>query len=185
MKPLIHIYGASGSGTSTLGRYLAQRLDFAFLDADDYFWLPTDPKFTKKRPIEQRAPLMQQDIAKAENGAVVSGSLVGWGDALIPKFTLAVRVVTDTPTRLARIKQREYARFGSRILPGGDMHEHHLSFCNGQPGTITAALRRAARPGTIHGRKRCAVRFWLWTARRLWTKRQPAWRNCYDLQTDP
>jgi adenylate kinase family enzyme len=60
MKPLIHIYGASGSGTSTLGRYLAKRLDFAFLDADDYFWLPTDPKFTKKRPIEQRVPLMQQ-----------------------------------------------------------------------------------------------------------------------------
>lgn len=42
-----------------------------------------------------------------------------------------------------------------------------------------------ARPCTIHGRKRCAVRFWLWTARRFWTKRQPAWRNCYDLQTDP
>ena len=35
-----------------------------------------------------------------------------------------------------------------------------------------------ARPCTIHGRKRCAVRFWSWTARRLWTKRQPAWRNC-------
>ena len=58
----------------------------------------------------------------------MSGSLVGWGDALIPKFTLAVRVVTDTPTRLARIKQREYARFGARILPGGDMYDHHQAF---------------------------------------------------------
>ena len=81
MKPLIHIYGASGSGTSTLGRYLAQRLDFAFLDADDYFWLPTDPKFTIKRPIEQRVPLIRQDIAAAKNGAVLSGSLVGWFSA--------------------------------------------------------------------------------------------------------
>ena len=50
------------------------------------------------------------------------------GDALIPDFTLAVRVVTDTPTRLARIKQREYARFGVRILPGGDMYDHHQAF---------------------------------------------------------
>lgn len=63
-----------------------------------------------------------------QNGAVLSGSLVGWGDALIPDFTLAVRVVTDTPTRLARIKQREYARFGARILPGGDMYDHHQAF---------------------------------------------------------
>lgn len=50
------------------------------------------------------------------------------GDALIPDFTLAVRVVTDTPTRLACIKQREYARFGARILPGGDMYDHHQAF---------------------------------------------------------
>lgn len=39
-----------------------------------------------------------------------------------------MRVVTDTPTRLARIKQREYARFGARILPGGDMYDHHQAF---------------------------------------------------------
>lgn len=97
MKPLLHIYGASGSGTSTLGRYLAEQFQYAFLDSDDYFWLPTDPKFTTKRPIEQRVPLIRQDIAAAKNGAVLSGSLVGWGDALIPDFTLAVRVVTDTP----------------------------------------------------------------------------------------
>ena len=89
MKPLLHIYGASGSGTSTLGRYLAEQFQYAFLDSDDYFWLPTDPKFTTKRPIEQRIPLIRQDIAAAENGAVLSGSLVGWGDALIPDFTLA------------------------------------------------------------------------------------------------
>ena len=128
MKPLLPIYGASGSGTSTLGRYLAEQFQYAFLDSDDYFWLPTDPKFTTKRPIEQRVPLIRQDIAAAKNGAALSGSLVGWGDALIPDFTLAVRVVTDTPTRMARIKQREYARFGARILPGGDMYDHHQAF---------------------------------------------------------
>ena len=77
MKPLLHIYGASGSGTSTLGRYLAEQFQYAFLDSDDYFWLPTDPKFTTKRPTEQRVPLIRQDIAAAKNGAVLSGSLVG------------------------------------------------------------------------------------------------------------
>ncbi len=59
-KLLIHIYGAFGSGTSTLGRYLAEKFGFAFLDSDDYFWLPTNPKFTAKRSIEQRVPLMRR-----------------------------------------------------------------------------------------------------------------------------
>jgi adenylate kinase family enzyme len=39
------ITGASGSGTTTLGRALAARLGFAFLDADDYYWLPSDLPF--------------------------------------------------------------------------------------------------------------------------------------------
>lgn len=39
-----------------------------------------------------------------------------------------MRVVTDTSTRLARIKQREYERFGARILPDGDMYDHHQAF---------------------------------------------------------
>lgn len=62
------------------------------------------------------------------------------GDALIPDFTLAVRVVTDTPTRLARIKQREYARFGARILPGGDMYDHHQAFLQWAAGYDAGGL---------------------------------------------
>jgi adenylate kinase family enzyme len=39
----IHIFGASGSGTSTFGRALAAELSIRFFDADDYYWLDTDP----------------------------------------------------------------------------------------------------------------------------------------------
>lgn len=92
MKPLLHIYGASGSGTSTLGRYLAEQFQYAFLDSDDYFWLPTDPKFTTKRPIEQRVPLIRQDIAAAKTvlsslarssaGGMLSSRISRWQCAL-------------------------------------------------------------------------------------------------------
>jgi adenylate kinase family enzyme len=34
----VHIFGASGSGTTTLGRTLAERLGVRFFDGDDYFW---------------------------------------------------------------------------------------------------------------------------------------------------
>ena len=152
MKPLLHIYGASGSGTSTLGRYLAEQFQYAFLDSDDYFWLPTDPKFTTKRPIEQRVPLIRQDIAAAKNGAVLSGSLVGWGDALIPDFTLAVRVVTDTPTRLST---RGLAHAFCRTAICTTIIRH---FCSGPPVMMTAGLTRAALCCIMNGRSSLPAR---------------------------
>ena len=127
MKRVIHIFGASGSGTSTLGRAVADRAGFRFLDTDDYYWLPAEPMYTLKRPIPERLALMERDLDAAED-AVLSGSLVGWGDPLIPRFTLAVRLDTPTSVRMERLRQREYARFGDRILPGGDMYEQHQAF---------------------------------------------------------
>ncbi|MBE6617432.1 MAG: shikimate kinase [Ruminococcaceae bacterium] len=127
MKNIIHIFGASGSGTSTLGRKICDELGYTFMDTDDYFWLPTDPKFTVKRPAAERIELIRQDIEKAEN-VVISGSLVDWGDVLIPLFTLAIRLDTATDVRIERLKKREREAFGSRIDKGGDMHKVHMDF---------------------------------------------------------
>lgn len=124
---LIHIFGASGSGTTTLGREICRQNGFTHLDTDDYFWLPTDPKYACKRPKEERLFLLKRDVQAAQN-AVLTGSLCAWGDALIPAFQLAVRLETDTDTRIARLRAREKAAFGSRIQPGGDMHETHEAF---------------------------------------------------------
>jgi adenylate kinase family enzyme len=117
-RSVIHIFGASGSGMTTLARYICQNLAYTPLDSDDYFWLPTDPPFTEKREAAERVRLMRADILRAEK-AVVSGSLAGWGDALIPCFTLCIRLVTETGVRIERLRRRERERFGARIEPGG------------------------------------------------------------------
>lgn len=127
MKNVIHIYGASGSGTSTLGRKICEELGYKFMDTDDYFWLPTNPKYTTKRSKEERLALMKKDISGNDN-VVISGSLVDWGDELIPLFTLAIRLVTDTEIRIERLKIREKKKFGERIMPGGDMNTNHIEF---------------------------------------------------------
>ena len=124
---IIHIYGAAGSGTSTLGRKICKELGYKFMDTDDYFWLPTNPQYTVKREKSERIRLMRKEMETAEN-VVISGSLVDWGDELIPFFDLAIRVVTDTNLRMERLKKRERKKFGDRIMPGGDMYEHHLDF---------------------------------------------------------
>lgn len=127
MKNVIHIFGASGSGTTTLGKKIADELGYKHIDTDDYFWLPTDPKFIAKRPVEERLALMRRDIEEAEN-AVISGALTGWGDPLIPYFTLAVRIELPQDIRIERLRKRERGRFGARIEVGGDMYEQHLDF---------------------------------------------------------
>ena len=127
MRNIIHIFGASGSGTTTLGKYLSEKLGFKFMDTDDYFWMPTDPKYTVKRPIQERIKLMLDDINSNEN-IVISGSLVDWGDELIPYFTLAVRLETESSIRIARLRNREKETFGDRIEFGGDMYQTHSDF---------------------------------------------------------
>ncbi|MEO6565651.1 MAG: adenylate kinase, partial [Casimicrobiaceae bacterium] len=58
----IHITGASGSGTSTLGAALANHLDVAHFDADDFYWLPTVPPYTAKRDPASRLTLLLRSM---------------------------------------------------------------------------------------------------------------------------
>ncbi len=127
MKQVIHIYGASGSGTSTLGREISKRLGYVFLDTDDFFWKRTNPMYSEKRSPEEAVTMIFEKIRTLDQ-VVLCGSLVDWGDELIPQFTLAVRLSTDKGVRLQRIRERELSKFGARILPGGDMFEQHLRF---------------------------------------------------------
>ena len=85
------------------------------------FGMPTEPKFTHKRPIKERVELMKNDINKSDN-VVISGSLTDWGNELIPYFTLAIRIEMKQSVRIERLKKREKERYGSRIEPDGDLY---------------------------------------------------------------
>lgn len=109
------------------------------MDTDDYFWMPTNPPYTTKRDVHERLRLMKEDIQNSDN-VVISGSLTDWGDELIPLFTLVIRLITDSDTRIERLKKREYEELGSRIKPGGDMYENHLEFLEWAASYDTAGL---------------------------------------------
>lgn len=127
MKQVIHIFGASGSGTSSLGEKLSKEFGYTLMDTDSYFWMPTEPPFTQIRPRQERVERMIQDIRLSEN-VVISGSLSDWGYDIFPFFTLAVRIEMEQSLRMERLIQREKAKYGSRIEAGGDMYEHHIAF---------------------------------------------------------
>lgn len=128
MSHRIHIVGASGSGTSTLAAAIAQRWGHRHLDTDHYFWLPTDPPFQSARPADERLSLLRNAFAENDTW-VLSGSLCGWGDPLIPEFELVVFLYVPQPTRLERLKARELGRYGQAALsPGGRLHQTHVAF---------------------------------------------------------
>lgn len=116
----IHVLGASGSGTTTLGRATAEKLGVPHFDSDDFFWLPTDPPFTTPRDPEERIALLLPKLPP-DQGWVFSGSALKWGRPIEPLYDLIVFLRIDPALRMERIKRREAARYGDRIRPGGDM----------------------------------------------------------------
>ncbi|MBY5989692.1 adenylate kinase [Roseovarius atlanticus] len=125
--PRIYVIGASCSGVSTLGATLSAQMGVPVLDVDDFYWMPTDPPFTTKRPPADRVRLIRQRQSRTE-GWVLSGSFMGWGDILIEHVEIIAFLYTPTAIRLRRLERREAQRHGDRILPGGDMHDGHLAF---------------------------------------------------------
>lgn len=123
----IHITGASGSGTSTLGAAVAEALDIRHLDTDRFYWLPTDPPFTTPRVVPERLALLQA-AARPEADWVLSGSALKWAAPLEPLYDLIVFLQLDPALRMARIRRREEQRYGDRIHPGGDMTEVSRAF---------------------------------------------------------
>jgi len=124
---VIHILGASGSGTTTLGQAIEQKYGYKWIDTDYYLWHQTDPMFTSLRPSEERIPLMSASIEKNPK-CVISGSLCGWGDVFIPQFDLVIFIYTSADIRKERLVKREYERFGERIHKDGDMYHEHIKF---------------------------------------------------------
>ena len=62
----INIMGAAGSGVSTLGRALAQRIGGEHFDTDDFCWLPTDPPFRKQREVPERLKLLDAALRDSD-----------------------------------------------------------------------------------------------------------------------
>ena len=122
----IHVTGAAGSGTTTLAAALARAFCGTHLDTDDFYWAPSDPPYTVKRPVPERIALIR--AAQGQGPWVLSGSADGWGDGLVETADLVVFLTLPTRTRLQRLKRREAARFGARIRPGGDMARMHGEF---------------------------------------------------------
>lgn len=105
----LHIFGASGSGTSALGRALAEALASQHFDTDDFYWYPTEPPFREKRSVPDRRALMEQ-VFLPRRDWILSGSLDSWSEGVEHRFTFAVWLELDAAIRMERLREREDRR---------------------------------------------------------------------------
>jgi len=87
-------------------------------DADDYFWSPTDPPYTTKRPPSDRVMLMQQ-VFLPRAAWVLSGSMLSWGQSVVERCDGVVFLSLDSTERLARLELRERVRRDERPVDEG------------------------------------------------------------------
>lgn len=124
----VHLLGASGTGTTTLGALLASELDLRHLDCDDYFWLTEDPPFSHIRDRDKRILLLDRDTTM-DSSWVLSGSMIGWGDFLIDRLDAVVFLQLNPAERMRRLVQRERQRYGDSIfLVSHPEHARHQAF---------------------------------------------------------
>ena len=128
MKRGIIIFGPAGSGKTTLGRMVAERLGTQFVDIDDHIWrkdaeIPFSVLYSRAERIDN----LMNAISRTDS-FVMAGSMDSFHEHFDPFFALAVHLTAPAEVRLARVHKRELEELGARVLEGGDMYETHRRF---------------------------------------------------------
>ncbi|KQB43623.1 AAA family ATPase [Flavobacterium aquidurense] len=110
----ILIFGASGSGVTTTGKILAQKLNSDYFDSDDYFWKSSKIPFTERYDVEERNNRIKKDLLNSKSW-ILGGSVFEWGENVFPDFDLVVFLWLPADLRIERLKKREFERYGNII----------------------------------------------------------------------
>lgn len=125
----IVVCGLNGAGKTTLGKALAEKLDFYFIDAEELHFPKSDPDnpYAFPRTREEAAAILLREMKAHENFvfAAVKGD---YGKEIETLFRYAVLIDVPKEIRVQRVIDRSLKQFGSRILPGGDLHEREEQF---------------------------------------------------------
>lgn len=123
------ICGLNGTGKSTLGKALAEKLHIHFIDIEDLYFpeADSDDKYAFSRTFEEVKELLLQEMKAHEN--FVLASVKGeYGEEFFSFLEYVVLLDVPRAIRLQRVRNRSFRKFGNRMLPGGDLHEREERF---------------------------------------------------------
>lgn len=125
----IIVCGLNGTGKSTLGKALAEKLHFYFIDIENLYFPKTDPQYIYAAPRtrEDVAELLIYEMRAHEN--FILASVKGdYGEDIYSFFRCVILLDVPKDIRLQRVKERSFQKFGNRMLSGGDLYEQEEKF---------------------------------------------------------
>lgn len=125
----IIICGLNGTGKSTLGKALAEKLHFYLIDNEDLYFPKTDTSYiyASPRTRQEVEKLLLKEMKEHEN--FIFASVKGdYGEAVYPFFQYAILMDVPKDIRIKRVKNRSFQKFGNRMLSGGDLYEREERF---------------------------------------------------------
>ena len=118
----ILLCGLNGAGKSTIGRILAERMSWQFIDNEDLYFPKEDASylFSNPRSKEEVIHLLEEKIE--EDDRFVFAAVKGdYGEKLLTKLDYVVLIEVPKETRMERVKMRSARKFGDRIQEQGDL----------------------------------------------------------------
>ena len=121
--------GLNGCGKSTLGRALAQKIGFHFIDNEELFFTrnAADEPYQNPRSRAEVEKLLMEEVRK--HGDFVLAAVRGnYGKEILPLYRYTVLMEVPKEIRMERIRNRSFQKFGSRMRAGGELYEQEEAF---------------------------------------------------------
>ncbi len=143
----IAVMGLNGCGKSTLAHAICKKLGYYEMDVEDYYF--PEQKHSRLAVLEHRydvkceymgelpysvprskkevQKMIRDDIEK-HSQFVISGVTMNWEEDILSAIDVAFILEAPACERVKRVQRREEIRFGSRVMPAGDMYEQQKEF---------------------------------------------------------
>lgn len=125
----IQLCGLNGCGKSTLGRALADKMGFHFIDNENLYFArnQANEPYANPRSQEEVEILLRNEVAKHPNFvfAAVKGN---YGKDIIQMYTYVVVIEVPKEIRSQRVRNRSFQKFGSRMQIGGELYKQEEAF---------------------------------------------------------
>lgn len=125
----IIICGLNGTGKSTLGKALAEKLHFHFIDIENLYFPKTNPNYiyASLRTRKEVEKLLLHEI-KTHKNFILASVKGDYGEVIYSLIQYAILLDVPKNIRLQRVKKRSFQKFGKRMLSGGDLFEQEEKF---------------------------------------------------------
>lgn len=125
----IQICGLNGCGKSTLGKALAEKIGFHFIDNENLYFTRAsiDEPYSNPKSRADVERLLIEEVGRYPDFvfAAVKGD---YGKDMISMYDYIVMMEVPKNVRARRVRNRSFQKFGNRMLIGGDLYNQEEAF---------------------------------------------------------